>query len=37
VGRSEVAQVQIVEFLQSWADDGVSTIVDPYRVLGIKP
>lgn len=37
VGRSEVAQTQIVEFLQSYADDGVSTIVDPYRVLRIKP
>ena len=37
VGRSEVAQVQIVEFLQSFGDSGVSTIVDPYRVLDIKP
>lgn len=36
VGRSEVAQTQIVEFLQSFADDGASTIVDPYVVLGIK-
>ncbi len=37
VGRSEVAQTQIVEFLESYAADGVSTINDPYRVLGIKP
>jgi hypothetical protein len=36
VGRSEVAQTQIVEFLQSFVDDGASTIVDPYVVLGIK-
>ena len=36
IGRSAVAQTQIVEFLQSFSDDGASTIVDPYVVLGIK-
>jgi hypothetical protein len=37
IGRSEVAQTQIVEFLQTWEAEGVSTILDPYRVLDIKP
>jgi dienelactone hydrolase len=37
VARSEPSQLQILTFLQSYLDDGVSTILDPYRELGIKP
>jgi pimeloyl-ACP methyl ester carboxylesterase len=36
VARSQVAQTQIVNFVQTYLDDGVSEINDPYRELGIK-
>jgi pimeloyl-ACP methyl ester carboxylesterase len=37
VARSEPSQLQILTFMQSYLDTGVSEIVDPYRELGIKP
>ncbi len=36
VARSQVAQTQIVHFVQSFMDDGLAEIIDPYRELGIK-
>jgi pimeloyl-ACP methyl ester carboxylesterase len=36
IARSQVAQTQIVRFVQSYLDDGLSEILDPYRELGIK-
>lgn len=36
IARSQVAQTQIVHFVQTYLDDGLSEIEDPYRELGIK-
>lgn len=37
VARNPVTQVQTLHFIDTYYSGGVSEIVDPYRVLGIKP
>ena len=36
IARSQVAQTQIIHFVQTYLDDALSEINDPYRELGIK-
>jgi pimeloyl-ACP methyl ester carboxylesterase len=37
VGRNPISQEQTLHFLESYFNNGVSEIIDPYRTLGVKP